>query len=107
VLCASFLYMSQCSHICTLRTVCKLRNTLSAMRGAPTSHCAQRDQDIRSLNVLRIMDISNHTVPSVMCKVGLSRTSRGGHGGRHHLLSVHVVGCPNILYCRVFETGVL
>jgi len=47
------------------------------------------------------MDISNHTVTSVICKVGLSRTSRGGHVGWHHLLSVHVVRCPNILYCRV------
>jgi len=33
VLCASFLYMSQCSHICTLRIVCKLCNIWSVMRG--------------------------------------------------------------------------
>jgi len=50
---------------------------------------------------LRSMDISNHSVSSVICKVGLSRKSRGGHVGWLHSLSVQVVVCPNILYCRV------
>jgi len=52
-------------------------------------------------DVLRSMGISNHSMPSVICKVGLSRKSRGGHVGWIHSLSVHVVGCPNILCCRV------
>jgi len=50
-------------------------------------------------DVLHSMDISNHSVPSVICKVGLSRKSRVGHAGWLHSLSV------NLLDARIFCTA--